>query len=34
MDLQQTLPGLEVSDDEEFQDDLYARRSKKKINVN
>jgi hypothetical protein len=31
MDLQQTLPGLEVSDDEEFQDDLYARRSKKKI---
>ena len=31
MDLQQTLPGLEVSEDEEFQDDLYARRSKKKI---
>ncbi len=31
IDLQKALPGLEVSDEEEYQDDLYGRRNKKKV---
>ena len=31
IDLQKALPGLEVSDEEEYQDDLYGRRNRKKV---
>ena len=31
IDLQQTLPGLEISDDEEYEDDMYGKRGRKKI---